>query len=247
VGEDGKTLRVQLDGLRARCWEAWGRRRSRPEFDREEYDDKPAPLDSARSVNHLPSQRRPLRTVVGLPERTAGILLARYLSAVNTRRYDRAAKTDDEWATLLARARAGHVWFTEAESDLYHQILGQVQTGWGFRLQTWLHHHSLLKHYDRLYAMAQRGRRGWADEDLWAIEYHLTGLLAGALRRTAELSFCWNDRIFATHNDWVLELRRLADGLERLQTLADEGEQDNDLLDDVFAVLRRAWGGLHVA
>jgi hypothetical protein len=251
VGEDGEVVDKQRNHYVAwlrRHKTVTGRRRERSGFDREEYHPKDAPLDVARHINKLDLPRRPVRTVVGLPEQAAGRLLARYLTVVRTHRFDQAAKADEQWRILLdhLRSKDGNCYINSADSDLYGRVLDQVDTGWAFDLQGWLESHSLLEQYDRLAGMVQRGRRGWADDDLWGLESRLAKALSGSLRQIVELSFCWPDRVWDTHEEWVVELRRLADRCEELAALEEDGDETAELVDEVFAGLRSAWGCLHV-
>jgi hypothetical protein len=172
--------------------------------------------------------------VVGLPEQAAGRLLARYLTVVRTHRFDQAAKADEQWRILLDHLRSedGTCYLKPADSDLYGRVLDQVDTGRAFDLEGWLQGHSLLERYDRLAGMVQRGRRGWADDDLWGLESYLADLLSGSLRQIAELSFCWNDRVWDTHENWVAELRRIADRCEELSALQENGEETAVLVDE---------------
>jgi hypothetical protein len=251
AGEDGRVVSNQRSRCRAwlRDHQIRGRLRSeQSNFDRETYEHTWGPLDVARRVNDLHVPRRPVRALVGLPEQVVGRLLARYLSVVNTRRYNQVARVDDRWRVLLGRLRAedGKSWLDPVDVDTYHSVLDEVVTGWAFELRGWLRGHSLLKRYDLLTAMVQRGRRGWADDDLWGLEHYLAIVLSGSLRQIAELSFCWSPRASSSHEDWVAELRRLADSIEELNGCRESGEEAELLLDEVFAGLRRAWGCLHV-
>lgn len=127
----------------------------------------------------------------------------------------------------------------------------RLLAGRSVRIATMLERHSLLRSYDEAFGFVQRGRRGWADSDLWAFDEYLTAVLAGGVRQIAGLSFGWNDRVWATHEEWVAELRQLADDLDALHShLAEQGALADDdaerRCDAVFASLRRAYGHLRV-
>jgi hypothetical protein len=209
------------------------------------------PLSVARSFNDLPEPRRPLRTVIGLPERLCGRLLTRYLALIVDRRERDAARTDPAWAALMARLNTpGADGFLHGDDEIakHSEIYDRVHVGWPFQAERWLDKHSLLRRYDRLAGMVQRGKRGWADEDLWGFDYYLAGVIAGAVRQIADLSFGWSDRLWPTHEEWVAELRKLADNLDQLVVHYDEDNYDEAeaLCDEILAVLRKAYGHLRI-
>jgi hypothetical protein len=220
----------------------------------EEYRPWPAPLATARNVLDLPEPRRRLRTLVGVPEQICGRLLVRYQRRVVARRQRVEAQSDAAAADLLCRINSpdGDGWLHgEEEIALYEEILARVRTGWPFTLEQWLENLSLLHLYDRLVTLLQRARRGWADDDLWALDLHVTEVLAGGVRQIAELSFGWSDRLWSTHEEWVADLLRLADNLDRLSAHVRQhgglsSPEAEAVCDEVFAMLRKSYGHLRV-
>jgi hypothetical protein len=190
--------------------------------DRPGYVRPQAPLDVARRINGLPLPERPLRRLVGLPEESVG-----RLCGLVAQRHERA---------VAARTGPGQPDCTPH---------------WSARLGDWIDSRGLLRRYDRLVGDFQRSRRGWAESDLWSLDYHTCVMLAGAVRTIADLSFGWREELWPTHDEWVADLRRLADDLDLLaDRLSEEGvldtEDDEAVCDRVFAMLRKSVGHLRV-
>ena len=218
---------------------------------KEEYEHPLAALDVARKFTGRPIPRRPVRVIVGAPELAAGWLLARYLTSVRDRRSAEVARDDPKWAAIRSRldAPGADQYLHGDEIDKYGEVLRRIESRWPFRLRYWLDGHSLLRRYDQLAAMVQRGRRGWADEDLWGLDTYLCGVAAGAFRQIAELSFGWNNRDWPTHDDWLAELHHLAAKLDQLEAqIGADGsiKGAEDTFDEIASVLRKAVGHLRV-
>jgi len=202
----------------------------------------------------LDQASRPLRALIVAPEQIYGRILERATAWVVTRREHRAARSDPVWAEMLARNTAAGGWHVMRDDDEIRkdrEIARLVYAGWLFDVDRWLERHSLLRCYDRIEARWQRSRRGWADEDLWDFDGYLSRVIVDAVRHLAEFSFGWDQRRWPSHEDWVAELRRLADTLEGVPSpLADDRAVSEDeaeaLTDEAFAVLRRLWGDMRL-
>lgn len=212
-----------------------------------------APLSTARSLNGIPKPRRQLRVLIGVPEQICGWFLAAVGYVVTLGDLE-AASTGPSPAPFPDRTdeAAGGVIPSRGQGGAgYRQTVRRSCMRGLLRLQHSLDDHSLLSHYDRLTTMIQRGRRGWGDDDLWGLDNYLTGVLSGAVRQIADLSFGWSDRLWPSHEEWVADLRRLADNLDWLHAHLDEhgalsDPQAEAVCDEVFAMLRKAYGHLRV-
>ena len=72
----------------------------------------------------------------------------------------------------------------------------------------------------------QRGRRGYADCDVWRLSDYLCVVMRDSIRQLVEQAHGWpvNEVLFATFEDWQKTLERVADGLDHC-TLALNGEE----------------------
>lgn len=68
----------------------------------------------------------------------------------------------------------------------------------------------------------QRGRRGYADCDLWSLDWYLLSWLPKAIRELKTISYGHPIGI-KSHKEWKKILTRMADGLEAGYTLVDLG------------------------
>lgn len=220
----------------------------------EDYRPPIANLSIARNVLDLPEPARPLRSLVGFPEQVCGRLLVRYTRRLVAPRLSDAARDDPASKALLIRIGplgSDDLLHGDEEIAMFGKILDEVCVGWPFQLQQWLDDHSLLRSYDRVTTLIQRSRRGWADADLWALDRHFTVLLAGGARQIADLSFGHSARLWSTHEEWVADLRQLADNLDQLTAHLDKhgalnGPAAEALCDKVFAMLRKSYGHLRL-
>jgi hypothetical protein len=93
-----------------------------------------------------------------------------------------------------------HQKFPRLVSRQYHRTLN--------RIKPWPHH--------RLRWFIQRGRRGWADCDVWSLDSYTCLMLSGALIRLAERNHAYpgEGSPWETPEKWDAYLRDLADRLK---------------------------------
>lgn len=89
-------------------------------------------------------------------------------------------------------------------------------------------------------AFVQRGRRGWADEDLWQFDHHLGRVISGGLRQMAATTAGWpaGEPEFDSFEDWQRFLVGIADDLDAW--VADDSDfMDRGAFERARAAMRR--------
>lgn len=107
----------------------------------------------------------------------------------------------------------------------------------------------------------QRGRRGWADCDTWALDHYLEGILSEALSYLGdhrmgsppqlcpdrdEQGMCQETGECSCHHLWSVELYRAAEMFKRLhaEDFRGDSREEQNLRDDAVAWLFKWWGAL---
>jgi hypothetical protein len=104
----------------------------------------------------------------------------------------------------------------------------------------------------RTVAFVQRGRRGYAESDVWSLDHYLTGVLAGALSRLAATGHGWpGTEEFPTPDIWEEKLRAVAADLKGWQDggslellnawheLATDAASDDDVTQAAFVAMTK--------
>lgn len=127
---------------------------------------------------------------------------------------------DDVKAEMDAREarHEARVWPWRKTIDAYRWVRYTCRTL--YRRPPWYH----VKWF------VQRGRRGWADCDVWSLDSYLERVLAGSLRQLRDVSLTWpgpipgGDTRFESPEQWQAFLTRIAEALSKDQFRLVEGE-----------------------
>jgi hypothetical protein len=223
------------------------------------------PLDWSRSV-----PGGPLFDVVSGPERLFEWWFDRFSARVHQRARQRAW-TDPEWVAIERRrdlpgaGRALRLSTPELpwddllrQAEIIRSIRERIAARWPYRVKRFLEDHGPTRCYLDCVAFLQRGRRGFADRDLWGLDHFLDGVLAGVLREMAGtvqhgpvdpdgldtradyrshlLTLAARFDLMASEDWWYPEL----DGRIRPRPT----EETQPFVDETFAMLSRLWMAL---
>lgn len=87
----------------------------------------------------------------------------------------------------------------------------------------------------------QRGRRGWADEDVWSFDDYITRVMAEGIAHLADTDHGWpgENSKWPTHEEWVAYLRDLSGRLRRWD--ADSDDVTAPAVHEVADILGHLW------
>lgn len=130
------------------------------------------------------------------------------------------------------------------------EAIAMVEEGWGDRTraqraQDWLRHRVAPvpgKATRMTKDSLQRARRGWSDNDVWMLKFHLTGSLGAALLFLADNGFSYpgNDK-YPDGTSWRRDLRAHGQALKEYtyaSELVDEEIEDTSRLEAAQDALR---------
>jgi len=80
-------------------------------------------------------------------------------------------------------------------------------------------------------AFLQRGSRGWADCDVWAIDEYLAGILPEMLTRLSEISTSHPSE-FKSPEQWKKKLLQIAHGLKAFERYHEDGDLYMDFVEE---------------
>lgn len=72
----------------------------------------------------------------------------------------------------------------------------------------------VLRWRRRLIWFYQRGKRGYADCDVWNLDQYVAGVLAAGMRDLATAKVGWPSFVYGTPEEYFAELKSLADWME---------------------------------
>jgi len=119
----------------------------------------------------------------------------------------------------------------------------EERTVGGWLLHRWWRLCHTVKHlpgnvYWAVRNFIQRGRRGWADEDVWRLGEYVCRVTAAMLRELAETTDGFPPDV--SYEEWQAILRKMADGYEAGAQLFSENLWDGD----VYPLLEKFGAGL---
>lgn len=110
------------------------------------------------------------------------------------------------------------------------------------RLPGWLREHSPAAYARRAKAFWQRGRRGWADADVWSLDTYLAPLISGAVT-------CLRDNLHSyppdmTFEEWERTLTEIVEGFEEAGKKLGSDECDQGKIDRGTALFAKWFSAL---
>ncbi len=200
-------------------------------------------LDFGRRASRRPRKvADAVRAAVKAPEDLFERWYYRYDRRIDERRA-RVARTDPVGALLQDKLdEVGGLGWEEWET--YNGLVTPVvPDGWPVTVHYWLQSHGPTRQYKKVEAVAQRARWGFAEQDVWDLHYYLSKVIAGSVRRLAELTIAYpgEGTLWPTPEAWAAALDELAGRFERLCAY-DTDERDRIAeADEAFALLRDMW------
>lgn len=146
-------------------------------------------------------------------------------------RATRRAWTDPTWAAIEARRATtpdgGKLRFSEEDGlgveewELQNTIWKQLNPPTPvIRIRWWLKANGVRVKVRQVRRFVQRGRRGWADEDVWNLNLHLAGVIAGSVEALRTTGHCHPHEL--TEEEWDDILQRIALGFRAFAVIYED-------------------------
>lgn len=91
----------------------------------------------------------------------------------------------------------------------------------------WLYELKPRTNYWRVRYFVQRGRRGWANCDVWNLDHYLARVIGETVHHLAKIDHGWPvSETYPTYESFVADLAKMADSFEHYTRLEDEELSD---------------------
>lgn len=91
----------------------------------------------------------------------------------------------------------------------------------------------------------QRAQRGWSEQDVWSLDYHLTNVIIGSITELREISH--GHPLGITVEEWDKILGEIVEGMEAAKIIEETWEhegENKEKFDLAFAHLHKWWFAL---
>jgi hypothetical protein len=116
----------------------------------------------------------------------------------------------------------GRIYWHRLYYDLMPKFMtnGSLPGGSYNRAYYLVHPHKyVVELYDQAKWFIQRGYRGWADRDVWSVDWFLTGIMPGMLRQLKKTSHGYPPGMGMKR--WQAKIEKMAEGFEIARRIQD--------------------------